>query len=225
MRTMLLNLSMRYIISIVLFLFCSQVPAINYEQNIQHIQQSREKLRQAYIAGKNRQKILLQAGRLFERAVTQLTPYWHGTRWSFNGTSDTPGRGSIACGYFVTTVLQHSGLKLNRYKLAQMASENMILQLTKKVKRYRQVKFSRFLSSIKKWGKGLYVVGLDNHTGFIHYDGQQIYFIHSAFAWPFSVQKESARRSHILRDSEYRVLGRLDWDKALIRKWLLAQPI
>jgi hypothetical protein len=53
----------------------------------------------------------------------KLLPYWLGTTWNFNGTTQVPGEGSIACGYFVTTLLRDAGVKLERVKLAQMASE------------------------------------------------------------------------------------------------------
>lgn len=218
---------MRYLLIILFLAICTQVQASSYDQILKQITQERKELRRNYHkAKKNKTLILSQAGQSLNTMVTnKISPYWIGTPWSFNGTSSKPKSGSIACGYFVTTVLEHAGFKLNRYRLAQMASETMILRFTKRVKRYRQVDFKKFLASIKKWGIGLYVVGLDNHTGFIQYDGKHIYFIHSAFAWPFTVQKQLAKKSSILEVSEYRVLGRLDNDKSLIKKWLLGLPI
>jgi len=41
------------------------------------------------------------------RAVdAEIFPFWYGTEWDFNGTTQQPGTGRIACGYFVSTVLQ-----------------------------------------------------------------------------------------------------------------------
>ena len=40
-----------------------------------------------------------------------LLPAWNGTAWAMNGTSQVPGRGSIACGYFVSTTLMHAGFR------------------------------------------------------------------------------------------------------------------
>src|SRR5215212_694349 len=31
-----------------------------------------------------------------------IIPYWIGTKWNFNGITEVPQKGSIACGYFVT---------------------------------------------------------------------------------------------------------------------------
>ena len=36
-------------------------------------------------------------------------PHWMGTKWDFNGVSNVPGKGMIACGYFVSTTLKHVG--------------------------------------------------------------------------------------------------------------------
>ena len=35
----------------------------------------------------------------------RLIPQWYGTPWDFHGTAEYPNSGSIACGYFVTTIL------------------------------------------------------------------------------------------------------------------------
>ena len=53
-------------------------------------------------------------------------PDWMGTKWDFNGVSNVPGKGMIACGYFVSTTLKHIGFNLNRYKLAQQAAYTVI---------------------------------------------------------------------------------------------------
>lgn len=143
----------------------------------------------------------------------KLLPYWLGTTWSFNGTTQIPGQGSIACGYFVTTLLRDAGVKLERVKLAQMASEDMIKILCKKesIKRYHHTKIGDFISSVKKQGYGLYVVGLDLHTGFVLCDSsQQVYFIHSSGIPPYCVVKEDGLTSPLLINSAYRVLGKLD---------------
>jgi hypothetical protein len=43
-----------------------------------------------------------QKEKLFTNAVIKnIVPSWIGTAWDFNGISQTPQKGSIACGYFV----------------------------------------------------------------------------------------------------------------------------
>ena len=127
----------------------------------------------------------------------KLLPYWLGTTWNFNGTTQVPGEGSIACGYFVTTLLRDAGVKLERVKLAQMASED-------------NTGINDFVSSVKKQGYGLYVVGLDLHTGFVLCDSaSDVYFIHSSGIPPYCVVKEAGLTSPLLINSAYRVLGKL----------------
>jgi len=148
--------------------------------------------------------------------------YWQGTAWSFHGTSQIPQQGSIACGYFVTTILDDIGLKVQRAKLAQQTSENIIKSLTdeKYIKRYSNKSLQSFVSSVDAWGSGLYIVGLDFHVGFIWHDGKNINFIHSTFVPPSGVIHEPALSSPVLNASKYRVLGKISEDDKLIKKWL-----
>lgn len=140
-----------------------------------------------------------------------LIPCWYGTKWNFNGTTETPKQGTIACGYFVTTVIRDSGIPVQRIKLAQCASEEMIKSVceSETIKRYRNIEFQTFISAITKTGFGLYVIGLDNHTGFIFNDGKKVWFIHSSYISPGCVVKEEASESVILQNSKYKVIGKL----------------
>ncbi len=161
--------------------------------------------------------------KLFTASVTgTIIPGWIGTAWSFNGTTETPQQGSIACGYFVTTVLRDAGLAIQRIKLAQCASEQMITTLvqSKYIKRFSHVTLENFIHSIEEQGYGLYIVGLDNHTGFLYHDGKEIYFIHSTFVGTRNVQKEKASTCRILGQSRYKVLGKLSADEKVLEKWL-----
>ena len=154
-------------------------------------------------------------------------PAWYGTPWDFNGTSETPQQGKIACGYFVSTVLRDAGLKVDRVRLAQQASENIILSLTTNdfVKRFRGAPIGEFVVAVKDWGSGIYIVGLDVHVGFIVNTGDDIYFIHSSYEEPYKVIKEKAIDSRILTASNYRVLGKVFADTQLISNWLAGKAI
>jgi hypothetical protein len=156
-----------------------------------------------------------------------LFPAWYGTPWDFNGTSEIPQQGKIACGYFVTTVLRDAGWKVERARLAQQASENIILSLTTEpfIKRFRRVAIDQFVTAVEKWGQGIYIVGLDNHVGFIVNTGAEVYFIHSAYVDPYTVIKEKAIESRILAASKYRVLGKISADDRMIGDWLSGKAI
>ena len=54
-----------------------------------------------------------------------------------------------------------------------------------------------FVLFLKSNSNGLYIVGLDNHTGFILKDDVGIWFIHSTFIGNGKVQKEDAAKSSI----------------------------
>ena len=150
----------------------------------------------------NKEKILYQVR-------DSLLTCWLGTPWDFNGTTEEPNNGNIACGYFVTTLLRDMGIKLNRIKLAQCASEEMIRSVCAKNTLYRSSNesISKFVEKITE--PGLYVVGLDFHTGFILYDGENKYFIHANYAGNKVVEKEIAVESTVLASSKYKVVGKV----------------
>ena len=172
--------------------------------------------------------VMAQARSIVTRYIyTEIFPSWYGTPWDFNGTTEVPQQDKIACGYFVSTVLRDAGWRVQRARLAQQASENIILSLTTDpyVKRFRRVPISDFVTAVKKWGVGIYVVGLDIHTGFIVNTGGEVYFIHSSYVEPYTVVRERATESKILAASNYRVLGKITADSVFIEKWLLRKEI
>jgi hypothetical protein len=154
-------------------------------------------------------------------------PYWYGTKWDFNGTTETPNEGSIACGYFVTTVLRDMGVPIKRTKMAQCASEEMIRSLVSKKNIYHLsgLKLEEFEKNLKKLGYGLYVIGLDNHTGFISFSQEGCYFIHSSGYYPFQVVKEKVSESKVLSKSKYKVIGKLTSDEGFLKGWVRHQQL
>lgn len=164
-----------------------------------------------------------KAALLFQEDMdSKLVPYWLGTDYDFYGKTYVPGQGEIACGYFVTTLLEDMGVQLKRNRLAQLASEGMIKELVseKHIKRYSNQSIGRVISDIEFNGKGLYIVGLDTHTGFLLNDGSEVYFIHASGRRPWQVVEEYAESSPALLESNYRVTGCLTCDKNFINNWL-----
>lgn len=175
-----------------------------------------------------RADVMAQARTVVTRSIyAEIFPAWYGTAWDFYGTTEAPQQGKIACGYFVSTVLRDAGWRVQRARLAQQASENIILSLTADphVKRFRRVAISDFVTAVKNWGPGIYVVGLDIHTGFIVNTGGEVYFIHSSYVEPYAVVREKASESKILAGSNYRVLGKVTADDVFMEKWLLKKEI
>jgi hypothetical protein len=203
----------------------------NYKEAIAEIDAERTALASEYEQANTqaeKNEVIDRARNVITRSiVNDLFPFWYGTDWDFSGVTETPNQGKIACGYFVSTLLRDVGWKVERVRLAQQTSENIILSLTKEphVMRFRRVAIEDFAKAIKECGEGLYVVGLDIHTGFIVNSGGEVYFIHSSYVEPYEVVRERAVESRILSSSQYRVIGKLSADDQLITKWLFKSAI
>lgn len=153
-------------------------------------------------------------------------PAWAGTPWDFNGTSTTPGEGKIACGYLVSTVLLHAGFKVERVRLAQQASANIVSTLARgsKVTRFTPTDNADALKQMRaKLNDGLYVVGFDYHVGFLRLDGDKASFCHSSFITPGSVTCEDPVPSGAFASRLYVVADALN--DAVIEGWIAGRAI
>ncbi len=162
---------------------------------------------------------------VLETIVDDLIPAWLGTPWEFYGASTTPGEGSIACGYFVSTVLEHAGFGVERIAMAQQPSERIIQTLTPEsaIWRFSLRPLSDVLDRLAQEGDGLYVVGLDFHTGFLVQRSGQTTFCHASYLDEVAVVCEPAEDAAALA-SEYRVVGRM-LEPAMLEAWLLGEPL
>ena len=160
---------------------------------------------------------------LHEALANNVFPFWYGTAWDFNGISNEPQHGQIACGYFVSTTLKHCGFNLNRYKIAQQYSHSIVKTLCTDVVSFTDIdELIRHLSSKPDQ---LYIVGLDNHVGFISNQHGVITFVHSTFVDDACVIFEKAHESLVLKNSRRYVLGNLLDNDTLLLHWLSASPI
>jgi hypothetical protein len=154
-----------------------------------------------------------------------ILPYWYGTRWSFNGTTKQPGQGSIACGYFVATILQQAGVPLHRVATGQMPSQKIIQQfaLANATRKFSHASLAKMGETILQMWAGLFIIGLDFHTGFILCDSKGIWFIHARYNGSGVVVKEDFLTSVIIRQSGFVVLGKISSNPALLKKWAATQ--
>ncbi|MBS1635335.1 MAG: hypothetical protein JST26_05385 [Bacteroidetes bacterium] len=189
-----------------------------YRAELDTIRAERMALR-SHVAGVQQLK-----SKFMQQISKRVFAYWYGTKWDFNGTTETPQTGSIACGYFVTTTLRDMGVPINRVKMAQCASEEMIRSLTTKPYIYHLsgMSLADFENKLAKKGDGLYIVGLDNHTGFLWFSGEEHFFIHSTGWFPFKVVKDKICESSVLAKSNYRVVGRISDDADFLKRWVNA---
>lgn len=153
-------------------------------------------------------------------------PAWAGTPWNFYGTSTTPKEGTIACGYFVTTVLEHAGFHVERARLAQQASAFIVSTMARgtHVEWLRYLKPAEVVSRVReRFGDGLYVVGMDYHVGFLRLDGARAAFCHASFLEPAAVTCEDPLTSGSFASNLY-VVGDALNDGA-IDDWLAGRAI
>lgn len=206
-------------------------PDATYEAAQAFIESDRVRLAQRLAAARTdqeRKTVLDEAHRAFANGICdRLAPWWEGTPWDFNGITQTPGKGEIACGYYVSTLLKHAGLKIERVRLAQQASLHIIQSLIGKdeLVKGHGVQLPVFIERLRTRGPGLYVVGLDNHTGFIWNDGNEVWFLHSTVAGKCCVVNEQAAASTVLGNSKYRAAGYLSGNDALMIAWLNGQSL
>ena len=157
-------------------------------------------------------------GRAFEHFITHyLFPHWYGTTWAYEGHTDTPGDGEVACGYFVSTTLRHMNLQVNRYHLAQEAAWNAAKSLaiqTDSVKKYSQPDVLEH-----SLHDGLYLVGLSYHVGYLWKKEGNLLFIHSNYLGDSEVMVEKASESEALLASDIFVTIRIG-NPHLMKKWL-----
>ncbi len=160
----------------------------------------------------------------FYQALTQLWPAWYGTTWDFNGYTHKPRKGMIACGYFVSTTLRDAGMKLNRYDLAKLYSHAICTNICgDSVQDFFDI--SEMVEHIESRPNDIYIVGLDNHVGFLQKQGKNVFFVHSNYLDPVAVTKEIALESEALNSSRRYVLGSILRNKAILVKWRNGQEI
>jgi len=154
---------------------------------------------------------------LHTQLTSEVFPAWYGTEWDYNGYTNTPRKGIVACGYFVSTTLKHVGFNLNRFDLAKMYSTSIVKSLCGTPTTFTDI--NNMFSYLMEKEDDLYVVGLSSHVGFIKKKGNQIYFIHSNYIGPVAVEKEIAKESDALNSSGTFVLGNITGNSELMKKW------
>lgn len=156
---------------------------------------------------------------LWDAIVDDLVPRWTGTPWSFYGNAEAPGVEPVACGYYVSAILRDAGLRVERVRLAQQASEHIIQTLVPeaRIRRFRDRPAGEVVAHVAR-RDGVWIVGLDFHVGFLIAEGGQVQFCHSTFLDEAGAICEDPSRSDAFV-SRYRVVGELLGDD-VVRGWL-----
>lgn len=153
-----------------------------------------------------------------ELLLNQIIPHWYGTEWDFNGYTDVPNQGVIACGYFVSTTLKHMGINLNRYHLAQQAGLNEAKSIAIVDSNYFTVYgIDQLEQRMQAEQDGIYFVGLDNHVGYLLKRNAQLYFIHSNYI-DDKVMIEKIDESAAFASNIY-VVAEISTNETLMQYW------
>ena len=89
-------------------------PPTTYTELKASIIARRTELGAVYARSDRKDTVITTARAYLLTTIDAQFEHWKGTPWDFNGTTRTPGEGAIACGYFVTTVLEQAGFKIER---------------------------------------------------------------------------------------------------------------
>lgn len=199
--------------------------SMTYVEAKKSVDSMRHELADRYNCGNDsvKKEVLKTSGKYLSYVIgNTLGEFWIGTPWDFNGTTTTPQAGTIACGYFVTTLLRDAGYRLDRVQLAICPSKTMMQKLTspQMVRNLSRMTLSDFEKWIKAKGEGVYIVGLDYHTGFILTDGETVWFFHSNYLNRSGVSKEILSKSLAFNSSKTKYITRLSGDTGFLLRWL-----
>lgn len=205
----------------------------NYSLSKQKIEQQRLQFFNIYNQlsdSESRIALIDSAGLYYTSAIiNDIIPHWYGTVWDFNGYTEIPGKGKIACGYFVSTTLKHAGFRIDRYKMAQQGGyyeartlqPNSLLKIIQNEYGKSTHEICKELTSILK--DGLYFVGLNCHVGYLFVKNRELYFIHSNYIKGY-VMIEKAEYSQAFGSSIY-IIADITHNPDLILNWIKGKTI
>ena len=195
---------------------------INYKQKLFNEEYAR--------SNEEHQKTLVALSKKYIGTVLTDTifPFWYDTEWDYNGTTTVPGRGDIACGYFVSTTLKHAGFNVDRVKLAQQASSRIIESIcgTGKTHIIGNNDHQQLEAYMINQPNGLYILGLDNHVGFIHKADSSVNIVHSnGVSGSLMVVKEPISKSKLVLRSNAYYIGSIFANNQLFVNWIRKSKI
>lgn len=195
--------------------------AQSYQYRKNEVSEKREQLLKEFNSG---DISLDSVGQVFnEILLNNIIPHWYGTDWDFNGHTNTPNKGYIACGYFVSTTLKHMGININRYRLAQQsgANEAKSISINDTIYKFYKSNAKEIVQFTKNnLEEGIYFVGLNNHVGFILHKKGEVFFIHSSFMGKVKVDIEKAVESEPFTMSTVFHITSVSTNTGLMKKWL-----
>ena len=199
----------------------------NYSVTKTNIEKERNVLKTKYLSNENKVNTINEASvKLTNYLYQDIISHWYTTKWSFEGHTETPKQGTIACGYFVSTTLRDVGFNLNRYKLAQKSPEEeaKVIACGTSIEKRENISKQELKKYFLKQKDGIYFIGLDFHVGYIYKNNQEVYFVHSNYIENKGVMKETIENSKAIVSSKYFIVS-ITHNDNLIKKWLLKEIV
>lgn len=195
----------------------------NYESIINGIQSKREEFQEEYdSASPDEKKDIISQSKeyLLDKISNSIIPAWKGTTYNFSGNSERPGgEEGIACGHYVTTVLKDAGFNIDSDALGQKRARYIIKTFTEKNETYKDISAEQFSEYLEEKDDGVYILGLDSHTGMIIKDGEKENLCHAAYYSPLEVTCEDASKSTAIKSSSHKEIGNALNDDA-VKDWI-----
>lgn len=164
-----------------------------------------------------------------------VLPAWLGMPWGLGPTS-TPLRPHqagtvIACGYFVSSTLENLGLRLDtRFRFAQapaLHAQRSLAPAPDDLHVFFSIPGEELAQKIAALGEGLYIIGLNNHIGYVDVRDEQVRIIHASYTDRQVVIDEPLATAEVIANSRkagYFVTPVLQDDR-LIERWLRGQTV
>jgi hypothetical protein len=188
-------------------------PAADFEATVAAIEAERRRLAGLYARadGEERKAALRAEARAYVRAaiVREIFPAWLGMPWGLgsNSTADRPHAPgmTVACGYFVSSVLENAGLRLGtRFTYAQAPAlhvQKTLAPAAGDLHRYFSISGQALADRIAGLGEGLYIIGLANHIGFVVVDAAGVRLVHASYTGDQVVTSEPLATAQAIADS------------------------
>ena len=199
-----------------------------YAALIDQLDSQRQQLKQDYLnapTADKKHEVLGHASYVLEETLPQMMRCWLGHPYDFNGTATIPGEEKkIACGYFVSVIMRDAGFDINRIRVAQQPSQNIIRTFVDHKSNY-EVKvgtpYPEYVDYLVENYEGIQIVGLDTHVAFIVIRDGEMRYIHATAGSDRCVVDEGRDNAASLMYSNYRVISNISRNADVIRRWLL----
>lgn len=185
----------------------------SFEATIVAIEGERRRLAGLYARAESedRRAALRVEARAYVRAaiVREIFPAWYGMQWGLgpSSTADRPHAPgmTVACGYFVSSVLENAGLRLGtRFTYAQAPAlhvQKTLAPAAGDLHRYFSISGEALADKIAGLGEGLYIIGLANHIGFVVVDAAGVRLVHASYTGDQVVISEPLATARAIADS------------------------